>query len=320
MTDISLGFVYRKGNPYLNNMRAQVNMRKLFFVALPRQLGVTVEYYGSPDVLDLKHVADKHDAWLFFDAVGWGIPKLLNWEKLRGPKFCHIGDSHGAAKVCPVYGKTKLEQCREFAFDAYFFQHHPEYFYRFFPRDWTYWWVPMGVDWTLYNTHSGQPWELRRKDKVLLTGVDGPEYYPLRTRLRHDARIHYNQPGGYQGDSYSPGQYDGERYPVLLGQWRASVASGYSILNKCFEVAAGGCLNLIEVTEDNGCGLIGYQDGKTAVFITPQTASDKIDEFLADADNPRWQQIATAGREFVLNNYTHMNCAARLVEHIRRSL
>ena len=79
MTDISLGFVYRKGNPYLNNMRAQVNMRKLFFVALPRQLGVTVEYYGSPDVLDLKHVADNHDrvAPIPFGQGGRGKPGIF---------------------------------------------------------------------------------------------------------------------------------------------------------------------------------------------------------------------------------------------------
>jgi len=252
--------------------------------------------------------------------VRWGIPLLKNADKIKGLEVCYIGDCHGAQNICPVYHATKLQMCEHFGFDAYFFQHHPEYFRRFFPADWKYWWVPMGVDLGLYSRNPGPYWETRRADKVLLTGVDGPEFYPLRTRLRHDPRCHYNQPGGYQGDSYSPGQYDGDRYAELLGRWRASVASGYSVLNKCFEIPAAGCVSLLEVTQDNGCGIMGYANCVHAVHVTPENVDEKIDEFLATPRDPVWQQIAERGRLFTLAHYTHGECAKRLVRHIRESL
>ena len=117
---LSLGFVHRPSNPYLNGKRAQVNIRKFFFDALPQVADVT--FYGDDTRLDLTPHADKHDAWVFFDGVAWGWPDaLLGVDKLKAPKVSFCGDPHGFDKVCPVYGRSRRQMFEEFAFDAYFF-------------------------------------------------------------------------------------------------------------------------------------------------------------------------------------------------------
>ena len=311
---MNLAFVFNPRNPYLNFKRAQVNMRKFFFDALPRVANVT--FYGEEDELDLTPHADKHDAWIFFDAVEWGIPRRLKGVgKLKAPKVCMIGDCHGAEKRSEAYGMTKRQCCEMWDFDAYFFQHTPGYFYQFFPVDWTYWWIPFGVDAELYR--EVRPWAERRRDKVLLTGVLGPEFYPLRTRLAKDPRIHYHVPGSYSGyDGYAPGQFDGDRYKLLLEGWGGTVASGYSVLAKYFEAPAAGCLTFAHIDGDNGCEIIGFRNGETAVGGCSEEIDQVVDTYLAAPDDPAWGKIAANGRRYVMENFTHDRCAQRLVDAI----
>ena len=314
---MKLAFVCRLDNPYLCNKRAQINFRKFFLEALPRVPGVDVTVLSSTGTLDLAPMANKFDAWLFFEAVEWGIPPdLRGVDKIKGPKVCMIGDCHGAEKVCPVYGVTKRGMCRFWDFDAYFFQHTPAYFYRFFPKDWEYWWIPFGVDAALY--HEVRPWSGRLRDKVLLTGVLGPEFYPLRTSLAKSRHVFYQQPGSYSGmDSYAPGEFDGDRYRLLLEGWQSAIASGYSVLCKYFEIPAAGCLTFAHVDDDNGCEIIGFEHDDAAVIINRDNAEARIAEFLETADDPKWKRIAEAGRRLILDRFTHDKMTAKLVDKIK---
>jgi hypothetical protein len=315
---MKLAFVCRLDNPYLCDKRPQINFRKFYLEALPRIEGVDVTILSSNGTLDLAPMANKFDAWLFFDAVEWGIPPdLRGVDKIKGPKVCMIGDCHGAETRSEAYGMTKRECCEMWGFDAYFFQHTPDYFYRFFPANWEYWWIPFGVDAALY--HEVRPWWSRRRDKVLLTGVLGPEYYPLRTHLAKQQRfVQYYPPGSYSGmDSYAPGQFDGDKYKLLLAGWQGAIASGYSVLCKYFEIPAAGCLTFAHVDDVNGCDLIGFEDGETAVLIDRDNAEAKIAEFLETADDPKWRGIANAGRRYVLDRFTHDKMAAELVDKIK---
>jgi len=319
MTDIRLAFIYNPRNPYLCGKRYQVNFRKWFLGALPRADGLRVEMLGSNDHLDLTPIRKMHDVFLFFDAVEWGLPpRLEGVESIKALKVCHIGDAHGVDKPSEAFGGTKLDCCRRFGFDHYFFQHSPSYFYRFYPLDFSYWWIPMGVDAELYR--EVKPWSERRFDKVLLTGCLGVPYYPLRTRLADEPNVHYAKPGSYSGwDSYSPGRWDGDRYKLLLEQWGGAIASGYSVVNKYFEVPAAGCLTFAHVDADNGCNVIDFKPTEV-VLVDKATAEESIAAFLRSPTDTYWRGRAKLGRLRVLRDYTHDKTVQMLVKKLRETL
>jgi len=313
---MKLAFVYNPRNPYLCGMRYNANWERFFLRALPSVADVTM--YASDDELDVAPHAGEHDAWVFFGKTEWELPpRLRGVDRIRAPKVCCAGDAHRRDKMSVAYGATERECCEKWGFDAYFFQHSPSYFHRFYPADWTYWWVPFGVDERLYARFT--PFARRRKDKVLLTGALGQEFYPLRTALAGRPFVHHEPPGSYQGfDCYVPGRYARDDYPKLLNQWAASVASGYSVLCKHFEVPAAHCLTFLHV-EDGG-DLLGFVDGVSAVLVTRESAEERIGEFLSEPGDPIWEEIARNGRAHVLANFTHRRMAERLVARIRSLL
>jgi hypothetical protein len=318
-TDIRLAFVFNPDNPYLCGKRYQVNFRKWFLEALPRAEGLRVDFITNAQRLDLQPVSKLYDAWLFFDAMEWGLPPVLTGvDKIKAVKVCHIGDAHGVNKLSKAFGGTKLDCCQRFGFDYYFFQHSPSYFYRHYPADFRYWWIPMGVDAELYR--EVKPWSERRFDKVLLTGCLGSEYYPLRTRLADHPMVRYEKPGSYSGwDSYAPGKWDEDRYKLLLEEWGASIASGYSVVNKYFEIPAAGCLTFAHIDGDNGCGVIEF-DPDEVVLVNNATADAKIAEFLERPADPKWNVRAALGRNYVMENFCHDKTVQMLVEKLREAL
>lgn len=74
MPDFKLAFIYRPSNPYLCGLRYNNNYSKFYFGALPRCEGVRVDYFGAEDVFDCRTIAGRYDAYLFYEAIEWGIP------------------------------------------------------------------------------------------------------------------------------------------------------------------------------------------------------------------------------------------------------
>ena len=54
------------------------------------------------------------------------------------------------------------------------------------------------------------------------------------------------------------------------------------------------------VTEKNDCKILGFEDGKNVIFINEDNYKEKILEFIEDSNNPKWENIANAGRKYAL--------------------
>jgi predicted RNA-binding protein Jag len=70
----------------------------------------------------------------------------------------------------------------------------------------------------------------------------------------------------------------------------------------------------MEITKKNRGDYFGYKDEETAIFIDENNYREKFNEFLSDPDNPRWERIAKAGREFALKNLNNDKAVSSLVE------
>ena len=70
----------------------------------------------------------------------------------------------------------------------------------------------------------------------------------------------------------------------------------------------------MEITEKNNGYFLGYNDNETAVFINEKNYKEKFQQYLSDPDNPKWEQIANAGREYTMNNLTNDRAVSSLVE------
>lgn len=316
MAKLRITFIYRPDNPYLCGLRSNNNYEKFYLKALKESEDVEIDYYGSNDELDCRFLGG-YDVYLFFDAHEWGIPpKLKNVDSLKGLKVCSIGDAHGIFKHSEAYGCNKLELTKRFGIDYCFYQHAEPYFYRYWPKDIKYWWIPVGIDPVLYE--NVKPFKDRRSDKILLSGSIGSSCYPIRTKYRHHDLVHYHKPGSYKGRTfYKPGDYDKDKFKDLLENWKFSIASACSVVLKYFEIPAAGCLSLAYVDDDNGCSVIGFEDNETAVLINQQNALERMNEVIQTSDDPKWERIARKGRQFVFENYTHQKCVQFLLDKIK---
>jgi len=83
---------------------------------------------------------------------------------------------------------------------------------------------------------------------------------------------------------------------------------------KFWEMPAAGCLTFMEITEKNKGKHIGFTDGVNAVFINENNYKEKFENYLADVDNPKWQEIARAGREYALKKLNNDKATESLVE------
>ena len=110
-------------------------------------------------------------------------------------------------------------------------------------------------------------------------------------------------------------------FPKYLSQYRAGIAACtvYPV-QKYWEMTAAGCLTFMEMTEINDGYYLGFKDGETAIFMNEKNYKNKFEEFLNDPDNKKWQEIACAGREYVLNNLTNKKAANNLVNLMRELL
>ena len=70
----------------------------------------------------------------------------------------------------------------------------------------------------------------------------------------------------------------------------------------------------MEITKKNDGYFLGYKDNETSIFINEKNYQTKLEEFISDPDNPKWEEIAGAGREYTMNNLTNDQAISSLVE------
>ena len=103
-------------------------------------------------------------------------------------------------------------------------------------------------------------------------------------------------------------------YPELLSKFRAAIAATtfYPTI-KYWETSAAGCLTFMEITKQNNGNYLGYTNGENSIFINEKNCEEKFQEYLSDPDNKKWEQIASSGKEFTMNNFSNDEAVKQLV-------
>ena len=83
---------------------------------------------------------------------------------------------------------------------------------------------------------------------------------------------------------------------------------------KYWESTAAGCLTFMEVTEKNQANILGFEDGKNAIFINEKNYEKKFSEYISYVNNSKWAEIAENGRNHTMNNLTNDTAAESLVD------
>ena len=71
---------------------------------------------------------------------------------------------------------------------------------------------------------------------------------------------------------------------------------------------------------ENRGDYLGYVDGETAIFINEKNYKEKFEEFLNDPSNPKWEKIASRGREYTIRNLNNDKAVESLVELMKSLL
>jgi hypothetical protein len=312
---IRVGFVYNPSNKYFSGKFFDSTNYNLFIRALPRNPDLEITWLkGShEEQVDFLQYKDKLDAVILFSLnykendPNTYCPKIKNLEQINIPKFLFVGDCHAS-------NPQNISKTRELGISCNFFHHSKKYFHKFHPKDFYYEQIFYGFEKDLYK--NSVPWDQRRKDSLLLTGslAAGHAFYDLRIKLSRHKNVTYvgrNDNGPYIADGF----------PKILQQYQASIsATTYMTTTKYIENSAAGCLNFMEVNKNNDVDLLGFKDGIDCIYFTESNCDEKFNEYLKDYKNPKWQEIAKAGKEYAWNNLTNDHSIVAIKEMIQKYL
>jgi len=183
-----------------------------------------------------------------------------------------------------------------------------------------------GVESKLYENLT--PYSKRIKKKILCSGAAASTKFS--SRLRYIIRGEQSQWKHYKlrtkcielsyVDYTSTLQHEfiNDKYPLLLMKYCTSIAahSLYPVI-KYWESTAAGCLTFMEVTEKNQANILGFNDGKNAIFINEKNYEKKLSDYISDPNNAKWSEIAENGRYYTMNNLTNDVASNSLVEIFR---
>ena len=321
MKKIRVAFIYKSSNPYMSKKAWATTYYHFFIHALKRNEELDVSYFPAEKSFDTSVLKNNFDIILLWENHPWGSPdELIGIENLNIPVICRINDAHDA-KI-----KGKIEYHEKYKIDYYFGYLPESFFYKYYPKNFKYKVIIYGVEPSLYQNLT--PFSQRIKNKILCSGAAAStkltarlfeqiirfrgetsmfKHYKLRTMSIQLPYVDYTATLNHK--------YVNDNYPKLLGQYQTSIASHslYPVI-KYWENTASNCLTFMEITEKNGAEILGFKNNETAIFINEKNYKQKFEEYLADPDNSKWEEIANAGREYTMQNLTNDNAVESLVE------
>jgi len=317
---IRVAFIYKASNPYMSKTAWATTYYHFFMDALKRHKELEVSYFPAENSFDTYKLKNNFDVILLWENHPWGTPnELIGIQNLDIPVICRINDAHDAI----VKGKLKYHE--KYKIDYYFGYLHESFFYKYYPKNFKYKVIFYGVEPSLYTNIT--PFSHRIKNKILCSGATAStKLYTqlferlIRTKGERSMHKHYKLRTmciKLPYVDYTPTlqhEYINDKYQLLLMKYAGSVTahSLYPVI-KYWENTAAGCLTFMEVTEKNHADILGFKDGETAVFINEKNYKKKLEEFLNDYNNPKWEEIANAGREYTMKNLTNDTAAESLV-------
>ena len=245
------------------------------------------------------------------------MPKeLIGIEELDIPVIADVCDPQDAKNAIKFHKKWKID---------HYFHYYPEaLFHDLFPKNFKYTSIIFGLEPSLYQNVS--PFRDRMKNKILNSGAVGNtkflsrilnsirnpkwnsyNYYTLRTKCNDLQYVDYTATLSHE--------YVGDKYSLLLQKYAGAIAAtSVETTIIYWDIPAAGCLTFMEITEKNKGNYLGYVDGETSVFINEDNYEQKFEKFLSDPENPKWEKIANAGRDYALKNFNNDKAANSLAD------
>lgn len=286
--------------------------------ALKRNDRIQVTYFPTNNEFDTSILKNLFDIILLYQNNDVGMPKELHGiTELDIPVISRATDPKDVKKSIIYHKNWKI--------DYYFHFHHNSFWYETgYPKNFNYKTIIFGVEPNLYQNLT--PFKKRIKNRILNSGSIGstkffgkiinkirdPKWnsltcYYLRTICNKLSYVDYTLTLNHK--------YINDKYPLLLQKYQTAIAaSSYNPLIKYWEISAAECLTFMEVTKKNKAEFLGYVDGETALFINEKNYKEKFEEYLSDPNNPKWEKIASAGKEYTFSKYTNDHAVNSLVD------
>ena len=325
MNPIRVALVYSEHDYAIDSSRPISTLYDFCWLALNRHKKLNVDYLISERDIDISTLSTNYDVVLIpridVQAV---INSLAGIEYSHIPVIAMAGDPHWALGYdrIGIYKKLKID----YSFNFF----SPNSFYKYLPRSFKYETIVYGLEPSLYA--SLKPYDERRYDKIAIFGTLGtpgfirrayrryvrkqpPElmswyHYVLRTKCNSLPYVIHVQTALGQGTKH---------LPAVLSEYRAAIAATTTFPTiKYMETPASGCLTFMEITEQNDGQHLGYEDGKTAIFINKYNYKNKLKEFFDNPHDPVWKRIALAGQRYALEHLNNDKAADKLVQLMLR--
>jgi hypothetical protein len=321
LANLRLAVLFRSNDAFFSGSHFDNTLYNFVFKALKRNPDLVTSYHSYDARIGLDITEINADAFLAFESPFLTSSVFKGIKKSRKPMIVRVGDPHGYFPMSSPDG---------FLPDYCFGFYSPNLFYRYFPKTLQYRMIVHGLEPTLFDELP--PFRGRIKDRILNSGLtaqfprivhkvlglrnpslDSWRFYRLRTLCNRLPYVDYTKPWLHE--------YVGDRYPELLGKYRSAIAATTTNASiKYWEIPAAGCLTFMEVTKENEATLLGFRDCETAIFIDESNYKDRFQEYLANPDNPKWEEIASAGRAYATKKFSNDRATEQIVELVRHLL
>jgi hypothetical protein len=317
MKELRVALIYHKQNRFLSGNHFDNTYYNFFINALQRNTKISVKNYPTDDVFDASILDNKFDIILLWSNADFGMPQeILNIQRLKIPVIARSADPRDSKKASRNHDRWKI--------DYYFHFHSESFFHKLYPTHFKYKKIFYGVEPSSFQ--NLKPYNKRIKNKILNSGNVGNLHFfsriindikdpkwnnyrckVLRTKCNKLSYVDYTPTLEHQ--------FVNDKYPLLLEKYCTAIAADtYIPVIKYWELPAAGCLTFMEITEKNQGKHIGFKDGTNAIFINEKNYEEKFEDYLSDTDNPKWQEIADAGRKYALEQFNNDKATESLVE------
>ena len=319
---IRIAVIYSPEFAFLRQDFRDNTLYYFFMHALKRNSRLYVEFFSARDKFDASVLKQKFDVIILPDNRFPHIPyELTSIKETNIPVISRTGDPH----TIKQYDKLKIHESHQIKY--YFGPMTADYFHKFFPKELKFKFIMAGLEPDLYK--NIKPFSKRISEKILNTGNVGNtklksrianailnpgrsswHFYRLRTMCNQLSYVDYS---GMKGDSYIH-----KDYPSYVSSYKSAIASStYYAVIKYLELTAAGCLTFMEVSEkNNDAELLGFKDYENAIFINEENYKKRLQEFISNPYDPRWEVIAEKGRKHTINNLNNDMAVESLIEVI----
>ena len=314
---IRVAFIYKDDNIFLSGKHFDNCYYHFFMNALKRNKRLDIKNFPTKSEFDASILRNKFDIILLWSNADWGMPnEIKGIQELDIPVIARSADPGDAKKAIKNHKRWKI--------DYYFHFHSERFFHELYPSNFKYKTIIFGIERSLYQ--NLQPFKTRVKNKILNSGnvsntkifsriindIRNPKWNNYRCKI---LRTKCNElPYVY----YTPTlehDYVNDKHPLLLEKYRAAIAADtYSPVITYWEKPAAGCLTFMEITDKNKGEYVGFEDGKTAIFIDEDNYKLRFKQYLSEPDNPKWERIAEAGRVYSLENFNNDKAVFHLID------